>query len=66
MDAADIPSGPWTGFSHYGVGTAFAKDDLTHCQKIVIALAETIRLMAETAAVIAEHGGWPGAFSKRE
>ena len=39
------------------------KDDITHDQKIVVALAETIRLMQEIDAVIERHGGWPGAFA---
>jgi len=33
--------------------------DLQHYQKIVVALAETIRLMEEIDAVILAHGGWP-------
>jgi predicted helicase len=37
-------------------------DDIAHYQKIVVALHETIRLMAEIDVVIEEHGGWPGAF----
>jgi len=39
-----------------------SKDDIVHYQKIVVALSETIRLMAEIDKVIDEHGGWPGAF----
>lgn len=31
--------------------------------RIVVALSETIRLMAEIDKVIERHGGWPGAFS---
>ncbi len=38
------------------------KADQTHYGKIVIALAETIRLMKEIDQVIEKHGGWPGAF----
>jgi hypothetical protein len=38
-------------------------DDIAHYQKIVVALAETIRLMAEIDRVIDAHGGWPGAFA---
>ena len=38
-------------------------DDIAHYHKIVIALAETIRLMAEIDKVIEKHGGWPGAFT---
>ena len=34
-------------------------DDLQHYQKIVVALQETIRLMAETDLVIENHGCWP-------
>lgn len=33
------------------------------CHKIVVALAETIRPMAEIDPVIKKHGGWPGAFA---
>lgn len=38
-------------------------DDIAHYHKIVVALSETIRLMAEIDKVIEAHGGWPGAFS---
>lgn len=44
-------------------GRTLTKDDLAHYQKIVVALTETIRLMAAIDAVIEKHGGWPGAFS---
>ena len=43
-------------------GRKITKDDIEHYQKIVVALSETIRLMAEIDKVIDEHGGWPGAF----
>ncbi len=43
-------------------GRVLTKDDLLHYQKIVVALRETIRLMAEIDKVIEKHGGWPGAF----
>jgi predicted helicase len=43
-------------------GRKLSKDDIEHYQKIVEALSETIRLMAEIDKVIDEHGGWPGAF----
>jgi predicted helicase len=39
------------------------KDDIDHYQRIVVALAETIRLMKEIDGVIDKHGGWPDAFS---
>ncbi len=38
-------------------GRTLSKADQTHYGKIVIALAETIRLMAEIDAVIEQHGG---------
>jgi hypothetical protein len=44
-------------------GRILTKDDIVHYQKIVIALSETIRLMAEIDKVIDKHGGWPGAFA---
>lgn len=44
-------------------GRTLSKDDIAHYQKIVVALAETIRLMKEIDEVIEEHGGWPGAFA---
>jgi hypothetical protein len=39
------------------------KEDIEHYQKIIVALSETIGLMAEIDKVIVEHGGWPGAFT---
>ena len=44
-------------------GRTLTKDDLAHYQKIVVALSETIRFMAEIDQVIESHGGWPGAFA---
>ncbi|MEQ1871772.1 MAG: type ISP restriction/modification enzyme [Vicinamibacterales bacterium] len=43
-------------------GRTLSKDDIAHYQKIVVSLAETIRLMKEIDEVIEQHGGWPGAF----
>jgi predicted helicase len=43
-------------------GRTLSKDDITHYQKIVVALSETIRLMKEIDEVIEKHGGWPEAF----
>jgi hypothetical protein len=43
-------------------GRTLSEDDIAHYQKIVVALSETIRLMAEIDRVIDAHGGWPGAF----
>ena len=44
-------------------GRTLSKDDIVHYHKIVIALTETIRIMAEIDEVIEEHGGWPDAFT---
>ena len=43
-------------------GRALSAEDVAHYQKIVVALNETIRIMAEIDEVIEDHGGWPGAF----
>jgi predicted helicase len=44
-------------------GRTLSADDIAHYHKIVVALSETIRLMAEIDRVIDQHGGWPGAFA---
>ncbi len=44
-------------------GRVLSDEDIAHYQKIVVALKETIRLMAEIDVVIDAHGGWPGAFA---
>lgn len=43
-------------------GRVLSKEDIEHYHRIVVALHETIRLMAEIDEVIEEHGGWPVAF----
>ncbi len=43
-------------------GRTLSKHDIAHYHKIVVALNETIRLMAEIDKVIDTNGGWPGAF----
>ena len=43
-------------------GRTLADDDIAHYQKIVVALNETIHIMAEIDQVIEAHGGWPDAF----
>jgi hypothetical protein len=43
-------------------GRTLSEEDIAHYHKIVVALSETIRLMAEIDAVIEAHGGWPSAF----
>ena len=40
-------------------GRKLTKEDIEHYHRIVVALCETIRLMAEIDKVIDEHGGWP-------
>ena len=42
-----------------------SKEDITHYQKIVVALSETILLMKDIDTVIDKHGGWPGAFASK-
>jgi len=42
-----------------------SKEDITHYQKIVVALSETILLMKDMDTVIDKHGGWPGAFASK-
>lgn len=44
-------------------GRTMTYEDIQHYQKIVVALNETIRLMAEIDKVIEIQGGWPTAFS---
>ena len=43
-------------------GRTLSDEDIGHYQKIVGALDETIRIMAEIDEVIEAHGGWPDAF----
>ena len=43
-------------------GRVLADGDIDHYQKIIVALSETIRIMAEIDEVIDAYGGWPGAF----
>ena len=43
-------------------GRTLSDEDIAHYQKIVVALSETIHIMAEIDEVIEAHGGWPDAF----
>ena len=43
-------------------GRTLSPEDIVQYQKIVVALNETIRIMAQIDRVIDAHGGWPGAF----
>jgi predicted helicase len=47
-------------------GRQLSTDDINHYHRIVVALNETIRIMAEIDKVIEQHGGWPGAFQSKE
>jgi len=47
-------------------GRTLTADDVTHYHRIVVALHETIRLMAEIDKTIDAHGGWPAAFAPRD
>ena len=40
-------------------GRTLTDEDIEHYHRIVIALKETIRLMAEIDDAIDAHGGWP-------
>ena len=40
-------------------GRQLTYDELTHYQKIIVALRETIRIMQEIEKTIDAHGGWP-------
>lgn len=42
-------------------GRVLTDEDTLHYRRVVVALTETRRLMAEIDRIIAEHGGWPGA-----
>ena len=44
-------------------GRVLTLDDQLHYRRTIVALKETDRVMAEIDRVIAEHGGWPDAFS---
>ncbi|MFC1529561.1 type ISP restriction/modification enzyme [Gemmatimonadota bacterium] len=45
-------------------GRMLSAEDIVHYQRIVVALNESIRIMAEIDEVIESHGGWPGAFER--
>ena len=47
-------------------GRVLTEDDILHYRRVVVALTETRRLMAEIDQVIEKHGGWPGAFASSE
>lgn len=43
-------------------GRVLSEEDVIHYRRIVVSLAETLRIMCEVDDVIEAHGGWPGAF----
>nr|WP_272214244.1 type ISP restriction/modification enzyme [Marinicella sp. W31]MDC2878627.1 hypothetical protein [Marinicella sp. W31] len=43
-------------------GRVLTDEDILHYRRVVVALTETRRIMAEIDEVIEKHGGWPGAF----
>ncbi len=47
-------------------GRSLSTEDISHYQKVVVALSETILLMAEIDEVIEKHGGWPDAFQSSD
>ena len=44
-------------------GRTLTQNEISHYQKIVVALNETIRLMKDIDEIINHYGGWPGAFN---
>ncbi len=44
-------------------GRILSQKDIDHYQRIIVALSETIKVMAKIDKVIEAHGGWPGAFA---
>jgi hypothetical protein len=50
------------GGKNPGPGRVLTEDDILHYRRVVVALTETRRLMAEIDTEIDKHGGWPGAF----
>jgi predicted helicase len=50
------------GGKNPSLGRVLTDDDILHYRRVVVALTETRRLMAEIDAAIEAHGGWPGAF----
>lgn len=46
-------------------GESLSKNDVEHYQLVVATLAALSKQMKEVDAVIAKHGGWPGAFATK-
>lgn len=50
------------GGKNPGPGRVLTEDDILHYRRVVVALTETRRVMAEIDAEIEQRGGWPEAF----
>ena len=50
------------GGKNPGPGRVLTEDDILHYRRVVTALTETRRLMADVDTEIEKRGGWPGAF----
>ena len=46
-------------------GLPLSDSDVAHYQKMIVAVAETVRIMPEIDKLVANHGGWPGAFAAK-
>ena len=44
-------------------GRVLTEEDIIHYRRVVTALTETRKIMAEIDQAIENHGGWPGAFA---
>ncbi|AKQ42829.1 hypothetical protein CP97_13515 [Aurantiacibacter atlanticus] len=44
-------------------GRVLTEEDILHYRRVVTALTETRKIMAEIDQAIDKHGGWPGAFA---
>jgi len=47
-------------------GNVLSPEEIAHYRKVVVAIADNIRLTREIDKVIEHHGGWPGAFQARD
>jgi len=43
-------------------GRRLTESDIVHYQRVIVAIAETVRVMQDVDEVIGVHGGWPEAF----
>ncbi len=45
-----------------GDGRVLTEDEILHYRRMIVSLTRTAQLMPQIDAVVAQHGGWPGAF----